>query len=78
MATYLPASQAGPEAAAGTTKPPAPPIPVYLGLSKHSYVQRPALVPNSDRPIYSAPFIDEPILVNSPNIDQLIHENKLE
>src|SRR6202043_1038413 len=40
-----PASQAGPEAAAGNAPPPAPPIPVSLGLSKYSYVHGPRAFP---------------------------------
>ncbi|MDP9337853.1 MAG: TolC family protein [Acidobacteriota bacterium] len=72
-----PASQAGPEAAAGTTPAPAPPIPVSLGLSKHSFVNGPRVFPTLIAP-YVPIHIDEPNLVNSPRIDQLIHDGKLE
>jgi outer membrane protein len=72
-----PASQAGPEAAAGTTPPPAPPIPVSLGLSKHSYVNGARSFPTLIAP-YTPVHIDAPDLVNSPRIDQLIHDGKLE
>jgi len=72
-----PASQAGPEAAAGTAPPHAPPIPVSLGLSKHSFVDGPRAFPTLIAP-YKPIQIDEPILVNSPRVDQLIHENKLQ
>ncbi len=72
-----PASQAGPEAAAGTAPPPAPPIPVALGLSKHRYVNGARSFPTLIAP-YTPIRIDEPDLVNSPRIDQLIHDGKLE
>src|SRR6202790_3807274 len=72
-----PASQAGPEAAAGTAPPHAPPIPVSLGLSKHSFVRGPRAFPTLIAP-YKPIQIDEPILVNSPRVDQLIHDNKLQ
>src|ERR1700736_3871802 len=72
-----PASQAGPEAAAGTAPPHAPPIPVSLGLSKHSFVHGPRAFPTLIAP-YKPIQIDEPILVNSPRVDQLIHDNKLQ
>src|SRR6202171_6354496 len=72
-----PVSQAGPEAAAGTAPPHAPPIPVSLGLSKHSFVDGPRAFPTLIAP-YKPIQIDEPILVNSPRVDQLIHDNKLQ
>src|ERR1700738_5235643 len=72
-----PASQAGPEAAAGTARPQAPPIPVSLGLSKHSFVHGPRAFPTLIAP-YKPIQIDETVLVNSPRVDQLIHDGKLE
>ena len=72
-----PASQAGPEAAAGTAPPAAPPIPVSLGLSKHSFVHGPRAFPTLIAP-YKPIQIDETVLVNSPRVDQLIHDNKLQ
>jgi outer membrane protein len=72
-----PASQAGPEAAAGTAPPPAAPIPVSLGLSTHSYVNGPKTFPTLI-PAYVPIHVDEPNLVNSPRIDQLIHDGKLQ
>ena len=72
-----PASQAGPEAATGSTPPPAPPIPVSLGLSKHTFVNGPRAFPTLIAP-YVPIHIDEPNLVNSPRVDQLIHDGKLE
>jgi outer membrane protein TolC len=72
-----PASQAGPEAAAGTAPSAAPPIPVSLGLSKHSFVHGPRAFPTLIAP-YKPIQIDETVLVNSPRVDQLIHDGKLQ
>lgn len=72
-----PASQAGPEAAAGNAPPPAPAIPVSLGLSKYSYVHGPRAFPTLIAP-YKPIQIDEPIVGNSPRVDQLIHDGKLQ
>jgi outer membrane protein len=72
-----PASQAGPEAAAGTAPPHAPPIPVSLGLSRHNYTRGPQAFPTLIAP-YKPIQVDEPDLVNSPRIDQLIHDGKLQ
>ena len=72
-----PASQAFPEAAAGAAPLHAPPIPVSLGLSKHSFVHGPRAFPTLIAP-YKSIQIDEPILVNSPRVDQLIHDNRLQ
>jgi outer membrane protein len=72
-----PASQAGPEAATGSAPPPAPPIPVSLGLSKRSFVNGPRAFPTLIAP-YVPIHIDEPNLVNSPRVDQLVRDGKLE
>jgi outer membrane protein len=72
-----PASQAGPEAATGTAPPPAPPIPVSLGLSTHNFTHGPRAFPTLIAP-YKPIGIDQPDLVNSPRIDQLIHDGKLQ
>jgi outer membrane protein len=72
-----PASQAGPEAAAGTAPPHAPPIPVSLGLSRHNYTRGPQAFPTLIAP-YKPIHVDEPDLVNSPRIDKLIHDGKLQ
>ena len=72
-----PASQAGPEAATGTAPPPAPAIPVSLGLSTHNFTHGPRAFPTLIAP-YTPVQIDAPLLVNSPRIDQLIHDNKLQ
>ncbi len=58
---------------------PAPTVaPVSsLGLGLHSYSRGPRAFPNIIKP-YESQFVDPPVLTNSPRIDQLIHDNKLE
>jgi len=60
-----------------TAKPTNPPIPVSLGVSKYHYTRAPRPFPNLIAP-YRPIRVPEPVLTNSPRIDQLIHENKLE
>jgi outer membrane protein len=57
--------------------PTNPPIPVSLGLSKHSYRHAPRPFPNLLNP-YRPIHIDPLALSNSPRIDQLVHDGKLE
>jgi outer membrane protein TolC len=60
------------------TAPPAhPAIPVSLGTSKYHYTRAPKAFPNLIAPYRPIP-IPEPVLTNSPRIDQLIHEGKLQ
>ena len=72
----LPAPQAtGPDAyKPGPTNPP---IPVSLGLSKYNYTRAPRAFPNLIAP-YRPIQVPEPVLTNSPRVDQLIHDGKLE
>jgi len=72
-----PASKAVPATATGTAPPRAPAIPVSLGLSKHSFTHGPQAFPTLITP-YKPIQIDEPIMVNSPRVDQLIHDGKLQ
>src|SRR2546423_11939179 len=60
-----------------TPKPTTPPIPVSLGVSKFRYTRAPRAFPNLIAP-YRAIHIPEPVVTNSPKIDQLIHDGKLE
>src|SRR5437867_7850787 len=60
-----------------TAKPATPPIPVSLGVSKYNYSKAPRAFPNLIAP-YRSIHIPEPVIINSPRIDQLIHDNKLE
>lgn len=48
-----------------------------LGVAGHNYSRAPRAFPNIFRP-YESQFVPPPVLVNSPRIDQLIHDNKLE
>ncbi len=64
--------------------PPAPPakttaapIPVSLGSAKHNFTRAPRPFPNLIAP-YRAIKIEETSVANSPRIEQLIHEGKLE
>ena len=72
----LPAPQAtGPDAyKVGPTNPP---IPVSLGVSKYNYTRAPRPFPNLIAP-YRPIQVPEPVITNSPRIDQLIHDGKLE
>src|SRR6266851_4248999 len=60
-----------------TAPPKNPPIPVSLGSSKYHYTRAPKAFPNLIAP-YRPIQIPEPVLTNSPRVDQLIHEGKLE
>jgi outer membrane protein TolC len=66
-----------PPAQPSATPAAAPVTPVSLGLAKHNFSRAPRAFPmliNPYRPIK----IEEPTLTNSPRIDQLIHDGKLE
>jgi outer membrane protein TolC len=60
-----------------TAAPTNPPIPVSLGVSKYNYRRAPKPLPNLFAP-YRPIRIPEPVLTNSPRVDQLIHDGKLE
>ena len=53
------------------------PIPVSLGVSKYDYTKAPRAFPSLILP-YMQKDVPPPVLTNSPRIDQLIHDNKLE
>jgi outer membrane protein len=61
--------------------PPAPAatsaVPVSLGLAKYNYIRAPKPFPDITAP-YRPIKIEAPGLTNSPRIDQLIHDGKLE
>jgi outer membrane protein len=48
-----------------------------LGLSKHDFTRGPSSFPNLLKP-YQQIQIEEPVITNSPRLDQLIHDGKLE
>jgi outer membrane protein TolC len=63
--------------AAPPAKTAAPIVPVALGSAKHNYSRSPRVIPNLLAP-YTPIQIEAPGLTNSPRIDQLIHDGKLE
>src|SRR5713101_2596732 len=71
----------GQEAPQNTQAAPAktatPIVPVSLGSAKYSYSHAPKPFPNLLAP-YSPIKVEAPVLTNSPRIDQLIHDGKLE
>jgi len=48
-----------------------------LGLGKYNFSRGPRAFPNLLKP-YESLHVDQPVLTNSPRIDQLIHDGKLE
>ena len=62
---------------AAPAKTAAPIVPVALGSAKHNYTRGPKFFPNLLTP-YSPISIEAAGLTNSPRIDQLIHDGKLE
>src|SRR5439155_11252235 len=64
-------------AQAAPAKPVTTAVPVSLGSAKFNYSRAPRAFPNIFAP-YAPIKIGEPGLVNSPRIDQLIHDGKLE
>src|SRR5438874_1838418 len=64
-----------PQAAPAKTATPI--VPVALGSAKHNYTRGPKFFPNLLAP-YSPIKVEAPGLTNSPRIDQLIHDGKLE
>ena len=71
------AQQATPTPQASEQKPAAPPTAASLQLSKHNFSKAPRAFPTLARP-YRPIKIEEPNLVNSPRLEQLIHDRKLE
>ena len=61
--------------------PPAQTTPIApvssLGVASHSYSRGAKSFPNIFKP-YESLFVERPVLTNSPRIDQLIHDGKLE
>jgi outer membrane protein len=58
-------------------KPATPIVPVSLGSAKYNYTRAPRPFPNLLAP-YSPIKVAAPSLTNSPRVDQLIHDGKLE
>ncbi|HKW64644.1 MAG TPA: TolC family protein [Candidatus Acidoferrum sp.] len=66
-------AQAPAPASTGSTIAPV----ASLGVASQKYSRGPSAFPNIFKP-YESRFVPPPVLVNSPRIDQLIHDNKLE
>lgn len=71
-APNLPSNPA-PEGQAGSTPPPV----ASLGIGSRDFSHGARAFPNILKP-YESIHIDAPVLTNSPRLDQLIHDNKLE
>jgi outer membrane protein len=71
------AQEAQQNSQAAPSKAPSAPLPVSLGSAKYNYTRAPRPLPDLIAP-YRPIHIDEPGLTNSPRIEQLIHEGKLE
>ncbi|MGH9676054.1 MAG: hypothetical protein ACRD36_03045, partial [Candidatus Acidiferrum sp.] len=74
--TPSPSQEPGPAKTAATA-PPSAPIPVSLGVAKYHFTRAPRPFPNLIDP-YRPIHVDHLGLTNSPRIDQLIHDGKLE
>ncbi|MHB8501708.1 MAG: TolC family protein [Candidatus Acidiferrales bacterium] len=48
-----------------------------LGLARHDFTHGPSAFPNLLKP-YQQIHIEEPVITNSPRLDQLVHDGKLE
>jgi outer membrane protein len=66
-----------PPTPAAQAKPSAPTTPYSLGTSKYHFNRAPSPFPNIIAP-YQAVKVPASPIVNSPRIEQLIHDNKLE
>ena len=71
------AQEAPQNSQAAPAKTPPPAVPISLGSAKYNFSRAPKPFPNLYAP-YSPIRIEEPSLVNSPRVDQLIHDGKLQ
>lgn len=71
-----PPANPAPQAAPPSETPAAAPV-ASLGVASRHYSRGVRAFPNIIRP-YESQHVDPPILVNSPRIEQLIHDGKLE
>ena len=51
-------------------------VPISLGVTKHDYTHAPKAFPNLFAP-YTSQSVDPGVLTNSPRLEQLIHDGKL-
>jgi len=52
-------------------------VPISLGVSKYDYTRAPKAFPNIIAP-YESSYVEPGVLANSPRLEQLIHNGKLE
>src|SRR5208282_4314782 len=52
-------------------------VPISLGVTKHDYTHAPKDFPNILAP-YTSQYVDPGVLTNSPRLEQLIHDGKLD
>ncbi len=52
-------------------------VPISLGVTKHDYTHAPKAFPNLFSP-YTNQYVDPGVLTNSPRLEQLIHDGKLD
>jgi outer membrane protein len=64
-------------APAAPPQPTAKAVPISLGISKYDYARSPKAFPNILAP-YQASYVEPGVLANSPRLEQLIHDGKLE
>jgi outer membrane protein len=87
LASILAGVLAGSPVTTAFAQEPAPPpaphavaqgaVPISLGVTKHDYTHAPKPFPNLFAP-YASQYVDPGVLTNSPRLEQLIHDGKLE
>ena len=83
LAAVLAGSPVATTLAQEPSSPPAPhnvaqgAVPISLGVTKHDYTHAPKAFPNLFAP-YTNQYVDPGVLTNSPRLEQLIHDGKLE
>ncbi len=83
LAAVLAGSPVATTLAQEPASPPAPhnvaqgAVPISLGVTKHDYTHAPKAFPNLFAP-YTNQYVDPGVLTNSPRLEQLIHDGKLE
>jgi outer membrane protein len=70
-----PPSNPVPQASAASQQPPPAPV-TSLGLGKYDYTQSPRAFPQFWKP-YQETHVGEPVLTNSPRLDDLVRDGKL-
>ncbi len=83
LAAVLAGSPVATTLAQEPASPPAPhnvaqgAVPISLGVTKHDYTHAPKAFPNLFAP-YTNQYVDPGVLTNSPRLEQLIHDGKLD